>query len=87
MADAGLTTKDAKTLVSLDGGERLDYYDEILNQIGYSTHEIWRAALDDASSHQGRNSSTDYLRQCGKTAANWFEFPSYRILHLTNFLQ
>ena len=26
-----MTVKDAKTLVSLDNGERLDYYDEILD--------------------------------------------------------
>ena len=27
--NSGLTTKDAKTLVSLDDGERLDYFDEV----------------------------------------------------------
>lgn len=79
--------KDAKTLVSLDGGERLDYYDEIVNQIKYSTDEMRRATFDGASSGRGRNPSTGYLRQCGKTAANWFDFPSYRTLQLTNSLR
>ena len=29
----GLTIKDAKTLVDLDGGERLDYFDSVLEAL------------------------------------------------------
>lgn len=29
----GLTIKDAKTLVDLDGGERLDYFDHVCKQL------------------------------------------------------
>ena len=42
----GLTVKDAKTLVSLDGGERLDYYDEVLDDLGCSIDRIKPALAD-----------------------------------------
>lgn len=82
----GLTTKDAKTLVSLDSGERLDYYDEVLDGLGCSVDSIKLVLIDDAAStDEARNHSPARLRKYGKTAANWFDFPSYRIWHLTNF--
>jgi hypothetical protein len=74
----GLTIKDAKTLVSLDGGERLDYYDEVLDGLGCSVESIKHVLTDAASADEARSDSATRLRKYGKTAANWSAclFPS-----------
>lgn len=53
-----LTLKDAKTLVTLDDGARLDYFDEILMKVN----------------DRGRNSGYKLLdhRKYAKTLGNWF---------------
>ena len=85
MQAVGLTVKDAKTLVSLDGGERLDYYDQVLEALGCSIETIERAMFDDGLTQKAHDpSSLIYLRKGGRTAANWFDFPSKQVLHLTN---
>lgn len=81
----GLTIKDAKTLVSLDSGERLDYYDEVLDGLGCSVDSIRLALIDDASADKGHNYSAARLRKYGRTAANWLDSPSHPTLHLTDF--
>jgi aspartyl-tRNA(Asn)/glutamyl-tRNA(Gln) amidotransferase subunit B len=44
--DYGLTTKDAGTLLSLDDGERLDYFFEVLSQLqGIDLPEVDQAHL------------------------------------------
>lgn len=73
----GLTIKDAKTLVSLDNGERLDYYDEVLDGLGCSVDSIKLALTDDAAGDKAHNPSAAQLRKSAKTAANWFDFPLY----------
>jgi len=57
----GLTHKDAKTLIELDDGARLDYYDKVLECLGRSLSSNDKALA--AQSVQQRRSA--------KTAANW----------------
>lgn len=71
----GLTIKDAKTLVSLDGGERLDYYDEVLGGLGCSVESIKSVLADVASADEARGASAVRLQKYAKTAANWSECP------------
>lgn len=79
MRAVGLTVKDAKTLVSLDDGERLDYYDQVVEALGCSIEQIEHAMFDDCLTQKAYDpSSLSYLRNCGRTAANWFVFPSYQ---------
>jgi hypothetical protein len=42
----GLTTKDAKTLISLDNGERLDYFDEV--KLHWTGHRLLQTEHPDA---------------------------------------
>lgn len=63
-----LTLQDAKTLVALDDGNRLDYYDEVLDYLGCSVREVDTALMDE-------NISSGIVarhRKFAKTAANWF---------------
>lgn len=76
VTDPGLTLKDAKTLVSLDSGKRLDYYDEVLDELGCSIDTIERAVLEAALRYRANSPSATYLRERGITAANWFDFLS-----------
>ena len=54
----GLTIKDAKTLVNLDDGERLDYFDRVL--------ELYRKKLDHYESFESAR-----LAQRSRLVANW----------------
>lgn len=76
MAVLGLTLKDAKTLVSLDSGERLDYYDEVLDGLGCSMDNIERAICEDPLDMEEQNLPSTPLRKRGRIVANWFDFPS-----------
>lgn len=67
----GLTLKDAKTLVNLDGGERLDYYDKVLDHLGCSIDRVQGLLVDSASSKTAGSRSNAQLRKEAKTAANW----------------
>lgn len=68
----GLTVKDAKTLISVDNGERLDYYDEVLEELGCSFESMKHVLTDAGSSDEACTRSTTRLRKYGKTAANWW---------------
>ena len=67
-----LTIKDAKTLVELDGGSRLDYYDEILEHLGCSL-PIMAATV---TSGIGLHAQSLRQRLVAKTAANWYAVPT-----------
>lgn len=63
-----LTLKDAKTLVALDDGARLDYYDEVLAQL-----ECLPAhSADKPLEEQRPNSRVTQDQRLAKTAANWY---------------
>ena len=77
VSTSGLTPKDARTLATLDGGERLDYFDD--------SREEWRwlraATITDSSAsfkpvetpHPSENhiSSPDLSQKLDTTLANW----------------
>lgn len=68
-----LTQQDAKTLIALDDGERLDYYDEVLCQLGSSVTVVNEAL---------KTKSNDLIAQHrlhAKTSANWF-YPHHHTL-------
>lgn len=60
----GLTLKDAKTLVELDDGERLDYFDNVCEQLS-ALH------CDPSLSTQ---ISEDERQRSGVNLANWYVF-------------
>lgn len=60
-----LAQRDAKTLIALDDGERLDYYDEILCQLGSTT-----MAVNEALKTKSETLITLH-RLRAKTLANW----------------
>ena len=82
----GLTVKDAKTLVTLDGGERLDYYDEVLDHLGCSIDGVERLLIDNASNDEARSRSDVQLRKYAKAAANWCVTPSRIRFSANSFL-
>ena len=45
MADHGISLKDAKTLVSLDDGQRLEYFEEVLNLLAKNGRDKRRAGM------------------------------------------
>lgn len=57
-----ITLKDAKTIVALDDGERLDYFHEVTARLRHSMG-------DSNSTHDSDN--TLMYRKMAKTAANW----------------
>lgn len=61
----GLTLKDAKTLVSLDDGARLDYFDGILTELGQPAENI-----KELSQNTLEDAIPQYVKY-GKTVANW----------------
>ena len=61
----GLTLKDAKTLVELDDGARLDYYDDVLECLGCSLPAM-------ATSDKALGSNSAHQRKLTKVAANWY---------------
>ena len=63
----GLTLKDAKTLVEIDDGARLDYYDEVLECLGCS-HSVLATP---AGSDNVREEKSAWQQKLAKTAANW----------------
>lgn len=66
-----MTTKDAKTLVELDNGARLDYYDEVLERLGCSLLAMTGSSTGD----QAIESQLAQQRKFAKTAANWCVSP------------
>ena len=67
----GLTLKDAKTLVELDDGARLDFYDEVLECLGCSMLEM--ATLPKADKAMETHSARQ--QEFAITAANWCTTP------------
>lgn len=61
-----LNQSDAKTLIALNDGERLDFFDKVLYQLGASAKDIQKAL---------NNKSHELVRRrrlYARTAANWF---------------
>ena len=63
-----LTLKDAKTLVELDDGSRLDYYDEVLDHLGCSLRAIAASSMNNTI----LQAQSARQRKLAKTAANWY---------------
>lgn len=59
LVEDGVSMKDAKTMIALEDGERLDYYLDVLTEL--------RARL--SSSGRGKDGKSD--KMLGKTVANW----------------
>ena len=65
----GVTLKDAKTLVTVDNGARLDYYDEVLTQLARTDREVGHSvSTDQYTDRQWPRQTRTYAR----TVANWF---------------
>ena len=62
--DLELTLKDAKTLVALDNGARLDYFDSILDELAVLRYR-------EISSEQEWQEWGLQDRKYAKTVANW----------------
>lgn len=61
-----LKQNDAKTLIALEDGKRLDFYDEVLKQLGCSAEDVDSALKTKSHDLVARH------RLYAKTSANWF---------------
>ena len=50
----GLSLKDAKTLVSIDNGERLRYYDQVSTYLDCSVKDLQGNSLPDGEAQEQR---------------------------------
>ena len=76
VAKSGLTPKDAKTLVDLDDGERLDYFDEVRSHwnqliIESASREQSNSSLKESSSAVRSVAAGEELKAFDKMIANW----------------
>lgn len=62
VGDLEITLKDAKTMVALDDGERLDYFHEVMARL--------RDSMGDSNATEDVYQTSMY-RKTAKTAANW----------------